>query len=152
MMITKNPFALLLFDIHTTFLQNFKKIGDIEFFHLVHLAYFAPYIIHWSKENFRWLKKCIPVFLCLYNFRNWWLIRFFRRLFPRWRADGIKFHFLYSTYPLSSLCKIYSYIYSMHIRLWQYVFFSILLTTFVLRRISRYEFILDFMVRTAVTV
>ena len=42
-MITNNSFALLLLDIHTTFLQNFKKIGDIEFFHLVHLAYFAPY-------------------------------------------------------------------------------------------------------------
>ena len=43
-MITKNPFALLLLDIHTTFLQNYKKIGDIEFFHLVHLAYFAPHM------------------------------------------------------------------------------------------------------------
>ena len=42
-MITKNPFALLLLDIHTTFLQNFKKIGDIEFFHLVRLAYSASY-------------------------------------------------------------------------------------------------------------
>ena len=37
---------------------------------------------------------------------------------------------------------------------YQYVFFSILLTTFVSRRYrtSRYEFILDFMVRTALTV
>ena len=40
------------------------------------------------------------------------------------------------------------------IRLWQYVFVSILLITFVSRRyrISRYEFILDFMVCTALTV
>ena len=37
---------------------------------------------------------------------------------------------------------------------YQYVFFPILLTTFVSRRYrtSRYEFILDFMVRTALTV
>ena len=53
MMITKNLFALLLLDIHTTFLQNFKKIGDIEFFHLVHLAYFAPYTLTAHVTGFR---------------------------------------------------------------------------------------------------
>ena len=39
-----------------------------------------------------------------------------------------------------------------HIRLWQYVFFSTLLITFVSRRyrIYRYEFILDFMICAAV--
>ena len=44
-MITENLFALLLLDVHTTFPQNFKKIGDIEFFRLVYLAYFAPYMM-----------------------------------------------------------------------------------------------------------
>ena len=65
MMIKKNPFALLLLDIHTTFLQNFKKIGDIEFFHLVHLAYFAP---HTKRRNFvHVLKKVHSVHPLLSN-------------------------------------------------------------------------------------
>ena len=97
---------------------------------------------------------CILVFLYLYivtEIDNEWFCHRLYSSVMKDRWNKISFFICYMSIIVT--VKYTSiYIDIKHMRLWQYVFFTNQLTTFVSRhyRISWYEFILDFMIRVVI--